>query len=168
MRRFLLSCLFVTGIAVAQPKMELLSGSFPPVQAAIPQTRPEKLIEISRAWAGEFNRRQKGYDVSDVTANSLTISAFKKNAFFYRNNGEMFDYAIRYTMKITFYPDYYTLLFTVTDIYADGDSLVDYKLPDYFTSSGKIKEGYTDLEPSLEKTVNDITSSYYNFILNYR
>lgn len=167
-KSLLILCLFIAGVAIAQPQMVLMPYGFDPVEVQIPSIAPEKFIELSKSWAAEFNRNQKGYDASDVTSNSLTISAYKKNAFFYRNLGDTFQYTIRYTMKLTVYDTYYKLAFTITDIYADDNVLINYKIPDYFTSSGQLKDGYSDIKPSLEKTVNYIVASHYNAIANYR
>lgn len=164
----LILCLFIAGTAIAQPQMVLMPYGFDPVEVQIPGISQEKFIELSKSWAAEFNRNQKGYDVSDVTSNSVTISAYKRNAFFYRNLGDTFQYTIRYTMKLSVYDTYYKLVFTVTDIYANDDVLINYKIPDYFTASGKLKDGYNDIKPSLEKTVNYIVASHYDTIANYR
>jgi len=164
-----LLCFFVLTFAHAQPPaLELTPRGFEPVQVTIPATPNEKLIEISRAWAAGMKRNNKGVDVTDVNENAMTISAFKKNAFFIRNKGEMFEYTIRYSMKLNFYNTYYTMQFIVSDIYTDVDVLVKYKLPDYFNAEGNLKEGYADLKPSLERTVNELSASYYEFIVNYR
>ncbi len=161
--------LFLSVSALAQPpKMELQPSGFDPVDVSIPSIPGDKFIDITKAWAQEYNKREQGVDITNVTANTITVSAFKKNAFFYRNRGEAHEHKIRYTMKITFQDSRYTVAYIVDDIYADGDALAKYKIPDYFTSAGKLKEGYTDLKPSLERTVNDIVTSHYNFILNFR
>lgn len=163
-----LLCLFIAVTVKAQPNLELTPRGFEPVEAEVPATPNEKLITTSESWAKEFNRRQKGVDINGITANSMTISAFKKNAFFIRSKGEMFEYAIHYTLKIKFNVSSYTLQFIVNDIYTNGDKLVKYKLPDYFTSDGNLKEGYSDLKPSLERTVNEIVTSHYNYLINFR
>ncbi|AWH86712.1 hypothetical protein HYN59_17075 [Flavobacterium album] len=161
--------LLISVTALAQPpKMELQPYGFDPIEVTIPATPNDKLIEVTKAWVQDYNRREKGADITNVTGNSITVSAFKKNGFFYRNRGEAFEHKIRYTLKITFQENRYTLAFNVEDIYADGESLAKYKIPDYFNSSGNLKDGYTDLKPSLERTVNDIVNSHYNFILNFR
>lgn len=161
--------LFLSAAALAQPpKMELKPNGFDPIEVSIPSTPNDKLVEITAAWAQEFNRREEGADITEVTANSLTVSAYKRNAFFYRDRGETHNHRIRYTMKINYYGNRYTLAFSVGDIYANHDKLVTYKLPDYFTSTGSLKDGYADLKPSLERTVNDIVASHYNFIINFR
>jgi hypothetical protein len=163
-----LLCFFAIASMHAQPRLELEPAGFAPIEISLPPTPNDKLIEVTKAWAKEYNKGAKGYDFTNVTANSITINAYKKNAFFYRNRGEAFDHSINYTMKITFHENSYTLQFTVTDIFVGTDKLIEYKLPDYFTNEGKLKEGYDDLKPSLEKNVNDIVASHYNFILNYR
>ncbi|MDV6168013.1 hypothetical protein R1T16_06225 [Flavobacterium sp. DG1-102-2] len=165
---FTLLCFIVAITVQAQPNLELTSRGFEPVEAEVPSTPNEKLITTSENWAREFNRRQKGVDITGVTANSMSISAFKKNAFFIRSKGEMYEYTIHYTIKLKFNVSSYTLQFNVNDIYTDADKLVKYKLPDYFTSDGSLKEGYSELKPSLERTVNEIVTSHYNYLINFR
>ncbi|MFD2603271.1 hypothetical protein [Flavobacterium suzhouense] len=166
---FCLLCFFIifTGHAQA-PVLELTPKGFDAVEGTIPTTANEKLIELSKMWAAETNLRIKGYDASNVTSNSMVISAFKKNAFFLRNKGETFNYNIAYSMKLSFHGNYYSLHFVVNDIYTANDVIVKYKLPDYFDNDGDLKDGYDTLKPSLERSVNEIVRSYHNFLVNYR
>jgi len=164
-----LLCFFIVAITYAQPPvMELTPHGFDPVEVAIPTTSNEKLIELSKAWAASVNNKLKGYDASNVTSNSMVISAFRRNAFFIRNNGESFNYNITYSIKLSFHGNYYTLHFVVDDIYTDDDTLIKYKIPDYFDTDGDIKEGYENMKPSLERSANDLIQSYHNYIVNYR
>lgn len=169
MQKFTLLLLLLTSCLWAQPSLELTPAGFEPVEVTISALPNEKLIELTKSWAAELNRRLKSrYDITDVTENSLTITGYKKNAFLIRNKGETFDYAIGYTMKLSFSRNSYTLRFIVNDIYTDQDRLVQYKIPDYFNSAGELKDGYDELKPTLEKTVNDLALSHYNFIMNFR
>ncbi|PZR21506.1 MAG: hypothetical protein DI539_07815 [Flavobacterium psychrophilum] len=164
-----LLCFFIASIGYSQaPALELTSKGFDPVEGSIPTTASEKLIELSKMWAADTNLRIKGYDASNVTSNSMVITAFRKNAFFLRNKGETFNYNINYSMKLSFHGNYYTLHFVVNDIYTDDDVIVKYKLPDYFDADGDLKDGYDTLKPSLERSVNDLVTSYHNFLVNYR
>lgn len=169
MQKFTLLFLLITSCLCAQPSLELTPTGFEPVEVSIPALPNEKLIELTKSWASEVNRKLKSkYDITDVTENSLTITGYKKNAFLIRNKGETFEYAIGYSMKVSFSQNSYTLRFIVNDIYTNQDRLVQYKIPDYFNSQGELKEGYDQLKPTLEKTVNDLAVSHYNFIMNFR
>ena len=169
MPRLLCLVMLLPAIAFGQPSLQLEPSGFALVTVSIPTTLNEKLIDLTRAWAQEYNRRNKqGYDVLDVTDNTLTISSYKKNACYYRDRGESFNLSVNYTMQFTFSENSYTLAFTVTDIFADNDKLLEYKIPDYFTPEGRLKEGYDELDNSLEKNVNDIARSHYNFLVNFR
>lgn len=170
MKYLLLTVLLITTYAaVAQPPhMELEPYGFDAVSIAVPATPNEKLIDLSESWAAQYRRRKQGIDVTNVTETSMVITAFKKNAFYYSNKGETFYHKIRYEMMVEFAQSTYTVTFKVLDIYLDDDVLLEYKVPDYFTSEGVLKDGYNTLETSLEDTVNDIVNSHYNFIINYR
>lgn len=166
MYKITLLLLFICTTAGAQPPvMEVHANGFDPIEVSTPSIPVDLFMKATDTWAYEYNRLKSPVDVINTTANSITIRAYKKNAFFYRNRGEAFYYKIRYTMTITFHGNSYTIDFKVGDIYTDGDVLVKYKLPDYFTSSGKLKDGYEMLDKSLQKTVNDIINSHYDFII---
>jgi len=168
-----LFCLLVFGFTSAQPpKMILNAGGFKAIDVSIPATKPEKLVSLTKTWATERERRRidqdKGYDFTDVTNNTITVTGFKKNAFYYTNLGEQFEHRIEYTMKLTFYENHYTLAFNVTQIYIDNNVPVQSTLADYFKGDGTLKEGYTNLDTSLEATVNTIVQSHYDTLMNYR
>ena len=163
---FTLLCFLVFAFANAQPPaMELHPHGFDPIVVTIPTTDNDKLIALSKEWAIKYN--PEGADVSKVTGNSMVITALKRNAFYYRNDGVPYDHMIQYTLKLVFSQNSYTLVFSVDDIYHD-DVLLEYKIPDYFTSEGDLKEGYEEIEPSLETTVNNLVKSHYNFLINFR
>lgn len=158
--------LIVCTLHAQPPELKLTPGGFDPVKVSVPQMPNEKLVELTKQWATEANRNYD-VDITDVTDNSLTISSFRKKGFFYRSKGETYYHRIRYQMKFSFSGDLYTVTFSVPEIYND-DVLLKYTLPDYFDSKGNIKEGYTDLKPSIENTANTLVTSHYNFIVNYR
>lgn len=175
MTKFCLFVLLVHALGHAQPpRLELEPRGFAPVEVQIPLTANEKLIEVTKAWAGEYNNRRSvgnrrgGHDITDVTANALTVHAYKRNAFFYRERGQAFNHSIDYSLKFNFYETYYTVEFTVDNIYIDNDKLIESGITDYFNSEGKLKEGYDELETSLEANVNEIVLSHYNFLISFR
>lgn len=169
MLRLLYLFLLLPVVTLAQPSLELGPSGFAQITVSIPATPNDKLIELTGSWAQEYNRgNSRGYDITDVTDTTITITSYKKNAFYYRDRGESFNHSIGYTTKLNFKEGNYTVAFSVNDIYVDNDKLLDYKIPDYFTAEGRLKDGYTGLDTSLEKNVNEIVLSHYNFLLNFR
>lgn len=163
-----ITCLLVAGMLHAQPpRLTLTPNGFDAVTVEIPETSDEKLISLTKNWAIEYNRTQEGSDASNVSESGITITAYKRNAFNYGNRGENFYHKIKYDIRFEFNRTSYKVSFNVTEIYLD-DVLLEYKLPDYFTSEGKLKEGYNTLDETLEDTVNDIVNSHYDFLMNYR
>lgn len=160
--------LLCTAVVPAQPPaMELQPNGFPVITVPLPETLPEKLIDLTQRWAHGFNLKEEGFDATNITSNTITITANKKNAFFYRDRGQAFDHEIRYEMHFTFNKDNYTLKFNITDIYL-RDRRLESGISDFFTSDGKLKDGYDGLERSLEASVNNIVRDHYTYILNYR
>ncbi len=151
---------FISSLA-AQEKFELTPQGFAPVEIQRPEKVNEKLIEISRAWASSYNKKE--FDIYDVTENSMTVDAVKENAFYYRNVGEAFYYRIVYTLNLTFGQNTITVAFSVKEIF-QKKTPVQGTIADYFTADGKMKEDFEEIKPSLEQTANNILLSYSNFI----
>ncbi|HEX8562666.1 MAG TPA: hypothetical protein VF676_06780 [Flavobacterium sp.] len=162
---FLLMILLAAGSVSAQIKTQMTPGGFPSVKVDRPNKPLEDLIERTKAWAAYFNRNSElGYDVYDVSETGLSIDAGKINAFFYRNRGEVYQHRIRYTLRIDFSDDFYTMTFYVKEIY-DGNSLTKLTIADFFAPDGRLKEDYEEVKPSLEHTVNQIMNSYAQYII---
>lgn len=146
------------------PKLELTPQGFQPLEIKTPNKPLDKLIELSKSWAPYYNKN--GYDVTEVTENSLTIDARNENAYYYYNVGVKYNCDIKYSLKIVFKEDKkYSLTFTVKEIYAEN-VVTKTNVSDFFTPDGKLKDDFRDVKPSLEKTVNNIVKSYVKFISN--
>lgn len=163
MKRFL-TLLFVLSFmnSWSQAVAEMTPKGFAPVSFATPPKTLEKLIEASKSWAATYNK--DGFDVTDVTENSLTISGLKKYACYYWNLGVRYDYNIRYTLKITFEKDNNgKIVFNAKEFYANN-VLTKTTIADFFTPDGQLKEDFKDVKPTLEATVDRMVQSYVNFI----
>jgi len=165
--KFLLQMLlfFCIGTTFSQTKYaELTPQGFAPVTFETPNKTNEKLIEAARGWADYYNK--KGYDVYDVTENSLKIDAWRENGYFTRSLGERYDFNIKYTLLIDFQADKkYTLTFILKEVY-NKTVLSKTTVADFFTPDGKLKEDFEEVKPSLEATANRIMKSFADFIDN--
>lgn len=148
----------------SQEVPEMTPQGFAPITFETPKKTNQKLIEAAKDWAPYYNK--KGYDIYDITENSLSIDGWKTNAYFYRHLGERYNYNIRYTLKIVFNTDKtYTITFILKEVYAK-EILVKTQLADFFTPEGKLKDDFTAVKPSLENTVEKILNSFSSFIAN--
>lgn len=158
---FTLILLIATGL-VESTKLELTPQGFQPLEIKTPNKPLDQLIQASKAWAEYYNKN--GYDVSDVTENSLTIEAKIDNAYHTYNVGVKYNYDIKYRLKIVFKENKkYSLSITVKEIYTKN-VLTKITTADFFTTDGKVKNDFRDAKPSLENTINKIIKSYPSFI----
>lgn len=162
MKKLLTISLFFFYFAVfSQEKTQLTPNGFPTVTVQKPNIPLENLIDASRSWALYYNKL--GADVYEVTVNSLKIDALRKGAFHYYSLGERYTFDVKYTLAVEFGDTNYNLKLTVKEIYTD-DKLLESTLADYFTLEGKLKDGFEEIKPSLEITVNKIISSFATYI----
>ena len=161
---FKITLFFWIVVSSAQSKLEMSLQGFLPLEVQTPDKPLDKLLEVSKSWAYFYNKN--GYDVYDVTANSLTIDALNENAFYYYNVGVKYNHDIKYSLKIVFEQDKkYSLTITIKEIYAEN-VLIKTTVADFYTAEGKLKDDFRDAQPSLENTVNKIVKSYVSFIAN--
>lgn len=162
MKKLLSICCFLfCSIAFSQEIIELTPNGFPNVVIAKPNIPLENLIESARSWALSYNKN--GADVYELTTNSLKIDALRKGAFHYYSLGERYTFDVKYTLAVEFGDRNYTLKFIAKEIYTD-DKPIKSTLADYFTPEGKIKEGFEEIKPSIEITVNKLIRSFATYM----
>ena len=154
-------CCLYCCLIFAQEKVELTPDGFPTIVMPLPEIPLENLIEGARSWSFFYNK--EGADIYDVTANSLKIDALKEGAFNYYNVGEQFFFTIKYTLAVEFGETTYSMKLSVKEIY-QKDKLIESTIADYFTSDGTMKEGFEEVKPTLENTMNRIILSFANYI----
>ena len=131
------------------------------IQETIPPMTDERFMELSQMWIAEFSRGES--NITEVTSNSLTIDAMRDNAFLYRNKGETFLHNIKYQLKISKNGDTYTSSIKILEIYA-RKVLLESTIADYFLPKGNLKEGFEEVKPSLERSLNIILNSYDRYL----
>lgn len=155
--------IFFTISNYAQIKVQVTQNGIEPnsFTEKIPPMTDERFIELSQIWASEFSGGNANN--TEVTTNSLTIDAMRDNAFLYRNKGETFLHNIKYQLKVTKNGDSYTTSFKILEIYA-RKVLLKSTITDYFLPNGNLKEGFEEVKPSLERSVNIILNSYDRYL----
>ncbi|MGV3697437.1 hypothetical protein [Flavobacterium sp.] len=163
MKNLLTITLFLCiAVCSAQTRLELTPQGFQSLELKSPDRPLDQLMELSKGWVPTFNKR--GYDVSGVTENALTIEARNENAYHYYNVGVRYNCDIVYTLKVVFREDKtYMLNISVKEIYAEN-VLLKTTTVDFFTADGKLKDDFRDAKPSLENTINKVVKSFVNFI----
>jgi len=154
--------LLFVGICSAQNNLELTPQGFASLEIQTPNKPLNQLIEASKFWAPYFNK--KGYDLSELTENSLTIDAKILNAYHTYNVGVKYNYDIAYTLKIVFESNKtYRLKISIKEIYTESIA-VKTTIGDFFSTDGKVKNDFKDAKPSLENSINKVLKSYSSFI----
>lgn len=154
---------FFVSVCAAQTDVELTPQGFATLELKTPNKPVDKLIQSSKSWAAYFNK--KGYDVSEVTENSIIIQAKILNAYYTYNVGVKYNYDIEYLLKIEFQSTKtYTVSISVKEIYTENIALKT-TVANFFTSDGKVKNDFKDAKPSLENSINKVLKSYTNFIV---
>ncbi|MEO5777825.1 MAG: hypothetical protein ABIQ27_13045 [Flavobacterium sp.] len=163
MKHFLtIALFFCIAISPAQIKLEITPQGLIPLELKTPNRPIDQLLQTSKSWAPYYNKN--GFDVSEVTLNSLTIEAKVENAFYSYNVGVKYNHDIRYKLEIEFNENQtYSLRISVKEIYAEN-VLMKTTLADFFTAEGKLKDDFKDAKPSLENTLNRVLNSYVNFV----
>lgn len=165
MKKYYLFLLLLAGSSVfAQFNLELTPQGFPSATIKRPRVPDDKLVEGVRNWVATYNEKNEyGYDISEVSNLGMTIEAYKRNAFYYRNRGEVYQHRIRYRLTLEFSDETIKFQFSVREIY-DQKNLLQLQVSDFFLSDGRLKDDYRDAKPSLEKTANSIVNNFADYM----
>ncbi len=153
-------------LCFAQPKVVIDNGTIPDVDLGIPNVDAKKITDLTKAWVTEVQRSGETLEVSNISSGGLTISGYKRNAFYYRDRGETHWQDAKVVMQVTFSNTAMSIKITLPELYTNQGKPIKYTLPDYY-ANGKLKDGYEGLESSLQDNLEKIVRSYYNFIINY-
>ncbi|RYZ83005.1 MAG: hypothetical protein EOP06_20725 [Proteobacteria bacterium] len=165
MKNFLLLLLLIVGPAsISQVTMELTPQGFASFTIPKPDVPAQRLEDRIRGWVSSYNEKNEfGYDIYDVSEGGLSIDAHKRNAFFYRNKGEVFQHRIKYTMRIEYLETNIKVQFSVAEVYAKKNR-IELTVADLFAPDGRLKDDYLDAKPSLEKTASKIVNSFADYM----
>jgi hypothetical protein len=157
--------LLMIGPALFAQDLTLSATGFEPVSFPRPALTDDKIVEAVKGWADSYNKRE--HDVFNVTQHSLEVDAMKDNAFYYHNLGELYSYNIKYNLKISFDDKRVWVAFGVKEIYTKR-TLLKTAVADFFGPDGNLKEDFSEVKPSLEKTAGKIVRSLAKYLRDYQ
>lgn len=163
----LLLFLLFSAACFSQPTVTVANGTLPDIDAKLPNVDTKKFKDLTKAWITEVQRSGETLEVSNISSGSLTISGYKRNAFYYRERGETHWQNAKVVMQVSFTSTLMTIKITLPELYTKEGTPLKFTLP-YYYANGKLKEGYDGLETSLEENLTKVVRSYYNFIVNYQ
>ncbi|MEQ9231847.1 MAG: hypothetical protein RIF46_14280 [Cyclobacteriaceae bacterium] len=140
--------------------IEVKAGTIEPViQQVKGQTASQQFMKV-KEWINYNNKN------ADEVIGSLVENEFIRFTGVSPNFSETagYNYDLEYTIKIDFKEDRYRL--TVEQLRSGVNGIfADFNLGDYYKANGEPRPLYSNFTTGIDKTLNDLNTSLFNFII---
>jgi len=168
MKKIIISIIsiFIFGNCFSQslPELKLTPNGVEPIVVSVDSVESSELYKKTLNWILETYKSPDLVIKAKIENEKIRIEAFKQNAWYAKSLGMKYYLDMDYTLEISFKDGKYRFKYTVGQFWAGGQRcLYDYGY--FFKSSGEVRSSYSESVPSLEKTMNDLSLNYYNYII---
>jgi hypothetical protein len=162
---YLITLLTISTLLNAQelPKLNLTNKGVSPIIINVDSTNAQQLYKRSLDWINDVYKNPKSVVKADITNEKLRVNGVAKNAYFFKSLGMKTEFDIEYTLDLEFKDNRFRLTYTVESVYFSNEKS-SFPYNEYFNNEGELRKSYKDVKPSLEKTMNDLVLSIYDFI----
>lgn len=169
MKRLLLTLILLSLAVLAYsqdiPKLKLTREGIEPIIVEVDSgLTAEEMYKRALNWIKESYENPGEVVKAKFENEKIRLNGFAKDAWFYKSFGKSLYYDMKYSLEIAFKDGKYKFSYEISDnFYTDGSRA--YHFTQMFTGNGQVKKYYAeDGVPSLEKTMNDLSTSFYNFV----
>lgn len=137
------------------------------VEAIVVQTDSLKANELySKAlnWVQTTYKNPDKVLKSKIENESIRIDGFAENAWMYKTFVMTMFYNMDYTVEISFKDGKYRFEYRIGQFYGDNGQRILFDYSTFYKKDGTIRSVYADAPPSLEKTMNELSQSFYNYV----
>ncbi len=163
----LLFAVLSSNIVLAQdiPQLKLTPNGVEPIVVQVDSLTASEIYKKALNWVQETYKNPDKVLKANITDEKIRIDGFAKPAFLWKSLG--FDQSMNmdYTVEISFKDGKYRLEYIIGQFYIDGGQRARYTYTSFYKANYEIKKSYVDAVPSLEQTMNNLSKSFYNYVV---
>lgn len=160
---FSLIMLLVSVVSFSQDSLKINPEGYSSIVVSVEGKSASELYNEAINWVQTTYKNPENVLKAKIENESIRVNGFSSNAWFYKNMGMKMYYDMNYTIEVSFKDGRYKLDFTVGEFYESG-KVVMHRPKHFFKKDGSVSKMYSDAVPSIEKTMNDLSMSFYNYV----
>lgn len=126
---------------------------------------PNTTYQRTITWVNETYKNPDQVITGKVEGQSINISGYSNNAWYFNQMGRSNFYDMKYQLYITIADSVISFRITIDNFYVSSTGGIYYSnVNSFFKNNGEYRPIYNMAKPSLEATLNTLLFSYYNKI----
>lgn len=163
---FLIALFFIfSNITSGQsiPELKVSFNGIEPIVVEIENATAPELYEKALNWVKETYKNPDRVLKASIQNEKIRIEGFQSNAWKNKMLGVTQVADMNYTMEISFKDGKYRLVYII-DYFTQEGRKINYTNTYFYNKKGEVRTFYPTAIPSLEKTINNQSLSFYNYV----
>ena len=162
-----LIALIATSISYCQdiPELSIKITGVEEIIVLVEGKTSSEIYTKSINWIKETYRNPEEVIKMTIENEKIRIEGYQNNAWYYKSLGIKQNYDMVYELQISIKDDRYKLEFIPMKFYTSV-GLPAYDYTTFFKANGDTRKTYAPAVESLNQSMNDISTSLYNYVLN--
>ena len=163
----LLLALLSSSIVLAQdiPQLKLTPNGVEPIVVEVDSLTASDIYKKALYWVQETYKNPDKVLKSNIKDDKIRVDGFAKSAFIWTTLGIKQIMNMDYTVEISFKDGKYRFEYIIGQFYTDGGQRARYTYTSFYKANYEVKKSYLDAVPSMEQTMNNLSKSFYNFVI---
>ncbi|MDX1278381.1 DUF4468 domain-containing protein [Oceanihabitans sediminis] len=147
------------------PQLKLTPDGVEPIVVEVEGMSASEIYQKALDWVKESYKNPEEVLKAKFKGQKIRLNGYKSSAWWHKSVGYTHYMNMDYTLEISFKDGRYRFDYIIGQFYLDGGQKTLYSYDAFYRKKdGSVKRSYTDAVPSLEKTMNDLSLSFYNYV----
>lgn len=163
----LLLAVLSSSIVLAQdiPQLKLTPNGVEPIVVEVDSLTASEIYKKALNWVQETYKNPDEVLKANITDEKIRVDGFAKPAFIWTTLGIKQYMNMDYTVEISFKDGKYRFEYIIGQFYIDGGQRARYTYTSFYKANYEVKKSYVDAVPSMEQTMNNLSKSFYNYVI---
>lgn len=159
--------IFIAVMTFAQeiPELKITKTGVESIVVQTPGMTASQLYEKSINWVKETYENPDKVLKAQIENKKIRVSAFAKNAWWYKIMGMKTTYNMDYSIEISFKDGKYRFEYFVGQFYTKDYTKALFSYSSFFKKSGELRKSYKDAAPSMDFTMNSLVHNFNTYVI---
>lgn len=162
----LLVAFLICNLSFAQeiPQLKSTLEGVEPIVVTIDDLSAEEIYKKSINWVKETYKNPEEVLKADIENEKIRIVGYDPNAWYFMSMGSEKNMSINYTVEISFKEGKYRFEYVIDKLSHNYSYKGPFKYESMYNKKGELKKAYLESVPAIDKTMNTLSTNYYNYI----
>lgn len=146
------------------PQLKLTVNGVEPIVVKTQDLNKTAIYNKTLAWVNTNYLDPKNAIKENSVNTKIKVEGFKRRAWYYKSMGIKNYNHMLYTIEVVCNDGDFEFNYLIGDFFIDEGQSAQYDYKMFFKKDGSVRKQYIEAIPSIEKTMNELLISLYNYI----